>query len=237
MKRLLVLAGTLLCLAAPMTAFAQGTHLAWGGCAGAGTTDNAFACTSNSVIHQLVSSFDSPPGIAAFIGATSEILVSGQVPLGPWWALQAGGCRTGALSSEDPSAIGLGDCSTATFDGSTNLGLANYEPNYQGNPNNGRITTDMARSDAGVALVAGTEYQANVIQIRSTKTTGTGACAGCTDQVALRTIRVFVAQATGAVELTGGGQPGTCAGWRGTAGCQVVPTRRQSWGEVKSLYR
>ena len=74
-----------------------------------------------------------------------------------------------------------------------------------------------------------------MIQIRSTKTTGTGACAGCTDAVALRTLRVFVAQPTGAVELPGGAQG--CAGWRGTTGCNVVSNRRQSWGEVKSLYR
>ena len=170
MKRLLVLAGTLLCLAAPMTALAQGTHLAWNGCGAAGAADNAFACNNSTTLHQLVSSFNAPAGITHFIGATSEILVAGQAPLGPWWALQAGGCRTGALSSEDPSALGLGDCGFETFDGSTNLGLANYEPNYQGNPNNARITTDMARSDAGVPLVAGQEYQANVIQIRSTKT-------------------------------------------------------------------
>ena len=173
MKRLLVLAGTLLCLAAPMTAFAQGTHLAWGGCAGAGAADNAFACNVNN---------DGPPdGVVVqrpvrasttSSAPPARVLVAGSAPLGPWWALQAGGCRTGALSSEDPSALVLGDCSMETFDGSTNLGLANYEPNYLGNPNNGRITTDMARSDAGVALVAGTEYQANVIQIRSTKTTG-----------------------------------------------------------------
>ena len=67
--------------------------------------DNAFACNNNTALHQLVSSFNSPPGITNFIGATTELLVSGQAPLGPWWALQAGGCRTGALSSEDPSSL------------------------------------------------------------------------------------------------------------------------------------
>jgi hypothetical protein len=237
MKRLLVLAGMLLCLAAPMAAQAQ-VHLNWGGCGPAGTDDNAFACASNTVLHQIVSSFNSPAGVTNFVGATTEVLVSSAgAPLGPWWSLQAGGCRAGSLSSEDPSALLLGDCSTATFDGSTNLGLANYEPNYLGNPAQGRITTDMARSDLGVPLDAGTEYQANVIQIRSTKTTGTGACAGCTDQVSLRTLRVFVGQPSGLQELPGGSGMESCASWRG-GNCQpVVPTRRQSWGEVKSLYR
>ena len=120
----------------------------------------------------------------------------------------------------------------ATFEGSTNLGLANYEPNFGGDPTKGKITTDMARSDAGVALDAGTEYQANVIQIRSTKTTGTTPCAGCLDPVGLLAIRVFVAQPTNAVELLG---QGTCASFRG--GNCGTPNRRQSWGEVKSLYR
>jgi hypothetical protein len=232
MKRLLVLAGMLLCLTAPMTALAQGVHLGWNGCGTSAEMDNAFACTSNTTLHQLVSSFNSPPGITNFIGATSEILVSGTGPLGAWWQLQAGGCRTGALSSEDPSALVLGDCSTGTFDGSANLGLANYEPNFGGDPTRGRITTDMARSDLGVALTAGTEYQANVIQIRSTKTTGTGACAGCNSPVGLLALRVFVAQPTAAVELAG---QGACASFRG--GQCGTPNRKQSWGEVKSLYR
>jgi hypothetical protein len=234
MKKLLVLAGMLLCLAAPMTALAQGVHLGWGGCATAASSDNAFACTSNSTLHQLVSSFEAPPNILNFVGSTTEILVAGTAPLSAWWQLQAGGCRSGALSSEDPAAVVLGDCSTATFDGSTNLGLANYTPNYLGNPNHGYIITDMARSDAGVPLDAGTEYQANVIQIRSTKTTGTGLCAGCQDQVTLRTVKVLVGQPSGLIELQGNG--GGCVAWRGSTGC-TVSNRRQSWGEVKSLYR
>jgi hypothetical protein len=231
LKRLLVLVGMLLCLVAPATALAQ-AHLAWDGCGTAGTQDNAFACTSNSTLHQLVSSFNAPPNINNFIGATTEIIVGGSAPLGDWWAMQAGGCRSGALSSEDPSALVLGDCSTATFDGSVNLGLANYEPNWGGNPTRGKITVDMARTDAGVALTPGTEYQANVIQIRSTKTTGTGACAGCTDPVAIITSRVFVAEPTAAVEIPGNA---VCATWR--SGTCITPTRKQSWGEVKSLYR
>ena len=84
-------------------------------------------------------------------------------------------------------------------------------------------------------LVAGTEYQANVIQIRSTKTTGTGACAGCTEPVTFGTLRVFIAQPASAVELQGQGFFRCDAGWR--CGCCAVPARRQSWGEVKSLYR
>jgi len=122
-----------------------------------------------------------------------------------------------------------------TFDGSQNLGLANYEPNYGGDPNRGKITVDMARSDAGVALVAGTRYQANVIQSRSTKTTGAGACDGCTQPVNLYALRVFIAEPDGAVELPVGDPQFHCAAWR--TSCFFTPTRRQSWGEVKSLYR
>jgi len=216
-----------------MTALAQGVHLKWDGCGTLGGQDNAFACASNSTLHQLVSSFDAPPNITTFIGATTEVIVAGTAPLGNWWALHVVGCRSGALSSVDPAALVLGDCSTATFDGSQNLGLANYEPNFGGNPNRARIITDMGRNDAGVALVAGTEYQANVIQIRSTKTTGTDACTGCTDPVALVALRVYVTETDATVELAGNS---ACATWRGGS-CTTVPTRRQSWGEVKSLYR
>ena len=232
MKSRLVLVAALLGLIAPKTTLAQGVYISWGGCPNAGSGDNAFGCNSNATLHHLVSSFTAHGGITNFVGATTEVLLNSYAPLGPWWALQAGGCRAGALSSEDPSALALGDCSTATFDGSQNLGLANYEPSYNGNPNQARITVDMARSDGGVPLDPGVTYQANVIQIRSTKTTGTGACDGCTQGLCLFALRVFIAEPDVAFERNGNG---AFASWR-TIGC-ITPTRRHSWGEVKSLYR
>src|SRR5262245_39057015 len=92
MNTQLALAAILLCIAAPVSALAQGVRLSWNGCA-LGQSDNAFACASNTPLHYLVSTFVAPQGITSFIGATTEVLVSSTAPLPAWWAFQAGGCR------------------------------------------------------------------------------------------------------------------------------------------------
>ena len=238
--------GALLCLSGPNTALAQ-VDLKWDACGAAGHVDRAFACDVNTVLHQMVSSFVAPPGITSFVGATTEVIVAGN--LGPWWQLQAGGCRAGALSSEDPFAIGPPGCEVP-YPGGTTLALAQYEPNYGGNPRRARITVDMARIDV-IALTPGTEYQANIIQFRSFRTVGANTCSGCAEPVCFVTSRVVVGEMWSPCPtcvprgretvFPGGGQ--AFALWQGgaiadPAGCPgATANRRQSWGLVKALYR
>ena len=236
MKRYLILGAMLVCLVAPMTVYAQ-TNLAWNECGAAGALDNSFACNNNTAVHRLVSSFIAPPGISSLVEAMTDIIVAGN--LGPWWSLQSGGCRT-ALTSEDPAAAGFVGCSAATFAGSpANFALVNYEPNYLGNPHRARINAGVARSDDGVPLTAGVEYQANVVQIRSTKTTGTGACAGCLEPACLTQLRVtLVDRGEAPLDIPASAS----VSWRGGAigepsGCGPTRARRETWGAVKSLHR
>ena len=246
--RNVVVFGGLLCLAAPNTALAQ-VDLAWDACGAAGHVDRAFACDVNSVIHRMVSSFVAPPGITNFVGARTEVIVAGN--LGPWWGLMVGGCRNGAMSSEDVSALELPGCEVPLI--STDYGLAHYEPNYGGNPRRGRITVDtgLELGDYSSVLTAGTEYQANIIQIRSTRTVGANACSGCAEPVCFVTSRVVVGEMwypcpgcapTGRETVFQGGDQAFVL-WQGgaiadEAGCPgATANRRQSWGLVKSLYR
>jgi len=246
--RQVTIIGALLCLPTPNAALAQ-AHLAWDACGAAGHVDRSFACDVNTTLHQMVSSFIAPPGITNFVGATTEVIVAGN--LGPWWGLMAGGCRSGALSAEDPYAVGLPGCDVP-YEGSTCLALANYEPNYGGDPRRGRITAaSCPRSDEGIALTPGTEYQATIIQLRSSRTVGASACSGCAEPVCFVTSRVQVAEVWRPCSvcaprfretvIPGGDQAFVL--WQGgaitdPAGCPgATANRRQTWGLVKSLYR
>ena len=216
-------------------ALAGDVHLAWDECGRSGQPDHAFACNADATIHVLVSSFNAPPGFQHFIGATTELEVAanpGGLP--SWWHVETGGCRSGAVSSEDAAATGFTGCANP-YQGSQNLSLVHYEPGYEGNPSRARVIADLARSDDGVALSAGTEYQANVIQIRSTRTAG---CGGCSEGVAIVLLRVYVAQPNGSsgddyVELTESAAPYVT--WMG--GTASAPQRKSTWGGLKSLYR
>lgn len=244
--RTLLFIAVALALSLPTPSLAQqfgNLRLAWSECGEAGTLNNAFACTNNDDVHLLVSSFVAPqfPSLSHVVGTTTEVVLAFDLSGMPsWWQLGPSGCRSGALSSADVGALGLTGCANP-FEGSQNLGLSYFEAGYLGNPRLARITVDLARSDPGVPLAPGTEYVANVIQIRSTKTSGPGACDGCSQLVCIELDRVHVAQVDFAVTLQSmpgttptrvswGNDPyGYCFG--------VVGARKQTWGAVKSLYR
>jgi len=230
-----------LVLSLPAPSDAQAPRLQWNDCGDGGALDNAFSCSNNSALHFLVSSFVAPIPMTHFIGSTTEIILASDVAGMPsWWRMDESGCRAGALSSEDPLALGTYSCANP-FAGSMNLGLSHFEANYGGDPHRAKIIVDLARSDAGVPLVPGTEYLANVIQIRSTKTTGAGACEGCSQTVCLELERVIVAEPQLSIELRPNGISWPSGvSWHDSQGAtcfSVIPTRKATWGGIKSLYR
>jgi len=243
MKRLLVLAA-LLCMTTSV-ATAQ-MRLAWDDCGAGGTQDNQFVCTSNTNHQTIISSFIAPAGFNNFNGATTEIVIGTAGPLPAWWRMEAGtGCvgRAGvSMTSDDGALSPAASCNNPFAEFVTpNLTLQNYESNYQGNPARAKFTGDLARSDLGVPLVAGQEYLANSITLRVAKSTGTGSCAGCIDAACLVTVRMVLSDTqNGEINLTG--PPNAFVLWHGGAiggaGCPAAtPTRKQTWGQVKSLYR
>jgi hypothetical protein len=98
-------------------------------------------------------------------------------------------------------------------------------------------------------IVGGDELYDFTINITNQKTVGTGSCAGCTtpvcivlnsinvvaqDNVEERLLSTPTAPGSNFITWQGGGNPS--AG--GTIGCPAAtPTRRSTWGSVKSLYR
>ena len=102
-----------------------------------------------------------------------------------------------------------------------------------------------ARTIPGSTSITGTdEYYFFRVGISNARSTGNGSCAGCTDGACIVFNSIQVTQPAGVGDYTisnplvrnfvqwqGGG--GSVAG-----GCPAsVPTRQQTWGSVKSLYR
>jgi len=93
-------------------------------------------------------------------------------------------------------------------------------------------------------IAEGTETYAVSVKISNQKSTGLGACAGCTDGVCIMLNSIKITQNA---RSTGGtiviDQPAARSyvtfqgGLPSSTDCGIVPTRSRTWGQVKSLYR
>jgi hypothetical protein len=114
-------------------------------------------------------------------------------------------------------------------------------------PRRGRYLVVVAVApNAAIAPDSTLEYNFAQIAISNAKSTGTGACAGCSFPACIRLSQVQLAQPAAAgvsrdVTFTntppgGGSQQVT---WQGgvAVDCNIVPSRNRTWGQIKSLYR
>lgn len=228
-------------------------HLAWDDCAAAGTSLKTFACGTNSGSETLVISFVPPAGITGFQSLDAHIQIAtfdGTLP--DWWSLGSGGCRQGALSANPNISASLGSCQ----DPWSGAGVGGVNVSGVGD-----IEFVAARASA-VPLDPNLEYYAGAIIISNAKSSGAGACAGCSFPRGLY-LSSLVLQQTGSsfdyglysqsretgmlpayVNWQCDGQPSFnydaqygwfLIGWD-SSGCPT-PARRTTWGAVKSLYR
>jgi hypothetical protein len=98
-------------------------------------------------------------------------------------------------------------------------------------------------------LEAGQEYFSFRLRIDNAKTVGSASCGGCAIPVCLHllsiTLRTPVAGTERHLTTPANGPTSFIAAWQGGAtsppnvvGCPVAtPTRRETWGAVKALYR
>ena len=120
-------------------------------------------------------------------------------------------------------------------------GIGAYTIGYAGNPARARLTMAIATWTPG-PLEAEIEYFAFNMIINSTRTVGTGACAGCLTPVTLVLNSIKLTQPIGVGDfvLSQAANPASnYITWQtGYAGCLgATPTRNTTWGSVKSLYR
>jgi hypothetical protein len=252
MRRLLI--SCLLVLSLSSAASAAGINLYWNGCSQDVRTNLAFACQDNSGVSTLVASFDPPYGITKLVGGTATIdFLSASSIRPPWWRLEPGGCRDGALSlSFDPPAAASGYCESYWPSATGNVSFqTSDDPSYV------RMVVSWSIPEALAGPVQpGWEYYAFQLTIDHSKTVGSGACAGCSDPACLVILQMTLHQASGLGDFCIG-NPLTYpyATWQGGAiggyGCPgtdgpgypyppvscVTPVLGHTWGRVKQIYR
>ncbi|NOT34063.1 MAG: hypothetical protein HOP12_07825 [Candidatus Eisenbacteria bacterium] len=242
MKKLLVLTSALLLMGASIaSAAAPGANLGWTNCGLTATSSNiALACDDNTLTRNLIVSFRVPNAVSDFVGVSTVIDVAvagGALPA--YWQLGAGQCREGSVAL---GTVGtLGGC-TNTYSGANQAG--GYVFDSSQGPNRIRFRADWVR-DTGGALVANTLYSGLVLGISTVGAfdEGFGSCAGCS------TPACFVLNGFEAFSLLGGSLGNYGADVRNWATYQggipgpggecpgVTPTRSNTWGGVKALYR
>lgn len=168
-----------------------------------------------------------------------------------WWRIGAGGCRPATVIEVGYSGAAYScDDYFSLFSGGAS-GSAEYlfGPLEPGDARGGTLPGNQARlivrsavdtsgADAVPGLTPGDEMFLFAVNIKKTRTVGTGACAGCVESVCmfLRHVRLTLLPPdqeyweTGLDDDPFSGQ-GALAAFCG------VPTNRTTWRQVKSLYR
>jgi type 1 fimbria pilin len=244
MKKMLLFTALLIALSAS-AAMAAGVNVSWGNAcwADAGHASSlTWACNSNTfsgpVLPRMTCSFQVAQDKTNFVA--TDIYMEGITDdvgtLCPdWWKLGAGECRANAVTmSADASVQGCLDLWTAAGGGGGGIGL------YSDDTNRTHLNASWAVADP-LAIFAGDENFAVQFRIATTKTVGTGACAGCLTPMTWALNRIQVAYQLEESEvldfvIPGGNQ---CLSWNGGAApcAPPIPARNTTWGQVKSLYR
>jgi hypothetical protein len=249
-----------LLLCAPTTAHsAQGLNLMWSQCfgEGLGTQNRSFACASNTGTNVIVGSFVLQNDMSNVIGTEIIMNLASDSPSLPdWWKFRnAGSCRPNAMAANflaNPADVvcvdwtaGLSVGGVGAYCVSTNQCVgAPSAPDVA----IVKMIHAVAPTDA-TFLGGGVEYYDFTLTINNTKTVGTGSCAGCNvpvcivlnsinvvarDNVEQRFLSTPTVPGSNFITWQGGGSPSTPQG----IGCPAAtPTRRTTWGSVKSLYR
>jgi len=256
MKRSLLLCCAIsLFLVAPAYA---GINLSWDDCGTAGIGKQEFACDTNTgAPFTLVGSLILNPWEQAYdaiVGVSATIAVMGtQEQLPDWWKFGSSGCRgssalTASFDFQDPGPYTCADPWVTQMQG-----MVSYE-----------ITsaTDARIRVAGglpvgetVALDGDTEYYMFKVRIARSRSTGTGACAGCSMPSCLLLDRITLHRSAELnYDIIDTAAIDNIAYWHGAyiyiwddfenhrsgIGCAPdQPTRasRSTWGALKSLYR
>ena len=247
MKRLVTLSRTLLTAAAltvvASSAHAAGVNLSWNDCASFGQQQRNFACASNSGANTMVGSAITGVAMPQLNGMAGVLdMQTNEAALSPWWTIGgAPNCRLTSTVSADFNFLALANCvdpwAGVAAGGSSYIGPF-------GPANRARFRTVCA-IPGNTAITGTDEYYFFKITFTNARSTGNGSCAGCADGacILLNSLQVTQPAGVGDYVITNAlvqsyvlWQAGGSA--IGGLGCPLqVPTRNQTWGSVKSLYR
>jgi hypothetical protein len=242
MRRLPLFLLALTLLATP--SHAGGINLAWNDCGSFGSATRTFACNTNTGVEHLYTSFVPSVTTPQLFVVRYEIFIdTNQATLSPWWDFGGSGhCHLNGLGGNADFTLGPFSCADP-WQGGLVVGSAPfYYYQYLGIPNRARIAVGLvAASPLGVPpLTGGTEYYANDVVFTHQRSTGTGACAGCTDGACL-VLQYVQLQGEGGAQIEMLLNPlfGQSVTWQtGAPSCPgATAARTPTWGQVKSLYR
>jgi hypothetical protein len=221
---------------------ANALYLTWNDCAGApGAASGTTVDCGTGQGRQLIVAFDLAQPVDSVIAleAVVDMQLSVSQPL-PWWQFDPGGCHYGRLiaSATFPDLVACADFwnAGATFDGPP----AYYLVGTPGAENRARIVVGFAvLSNQPRALAAATRYYAARLAFQDDARV---ICTGCEQPACLllqsiRLIRYGTLAGDVVIDAAGGAGLNQ-VGWQSTNSlCGIVPTRRHTWGQLKSLYR
>lgn len=204
-------------------------NIAWDQCGVGGASFKNFACDSNTGSSVIVVSFAPLQSLDVELVDTDVLMqTQGGAALPSWWALGAGGCRSGAMVLSSDRG---GDAGCAELVGNQVFGWT-FIPDWAG-PGTGRIMVEIGPGAPGVTVSAGVEYFGFKIVLNHTKSVGTDSCGGCSTQMSIRLGTVVVSYADGRQdELAQPIRQDTIVLQSGT-----TPARTSTWGQIKALYR
>jgi len=232
----------------------MGIALQWDNCfggAGASSSKN-FACASNVGVNQMIASFVPPGGIAPVIACSGVIDVhTDQAALPAWWDIslfgQSAGCRpASSLTASFDFTGGPFDCIDFWAGGASGGVSTNYLQ-VNGDPTRIRINFVCAVA-AGITADSTQHYYGANVKVNNAKSTGAGNCAGCNFGACIRLNDMRLSPSGGGpaddIYMTAPSPslPGSVQEiyWNTNPAaptCTFTPTKAQTWGQIKSLYR
>jgi len=249
------LALAILLLATPLSAQAAGSGLRWNSCRG--EANRMFACDRSTGAEVLVGSFVAPgtvnlSGVEAYLRITTA---DGTTP--SWWEMGKVGCRTSSLSAQFDVSMET-DCDDP-WQGQALGGIGSYStsaganwPGQSGGTPGVYLRMAMAVPVAAVHPISGnTHYAAFRLLINHSRSSGPGACEGCSTPacISIEVLRLTTPTNTGDhnkesrnadVDLTtgiAGATAGNVALWQGgTPNCGAGAAKSSTWADVKKRF-
>jgi len=259
MKKAILLCGMLLAVCATVASAGPGVNIRWSDCFGdGGAINRTFLCNTNSngtvtapLNHSLAASFVLPANLPHGAAVQVKIdLATASPTLPDWWQfVNSGVCRQTALAASAQDGVTCPDWAI----GQASVSIAGYNVGAVGGPNTVDINIANAVSlDLVQDLTGGQEYGVVRLTISNAKTVGSPSCAGCQVPACIvnQSVDMFSSDNNGAKHsLMSGPTNGTDSNfctWQNGVGIVVgnrtgcpaaVPSRKSTWGAVKSLYR
>lgn len=222
-------------LSIAVSAHAGGINLSWDDCGTFGTPNKSFACDTNVGSQTLVVSYEPLATMANMVGIDVRIdIMTDSSTLPDWWKMfvTVGNCRSSAISSDADFTASSGSCANVWVNQAGGIGSMAY---VNGNPSRASLLVFWAMLTP-VQVEPGTQYYACKVIITNDKTTGAGSCAGCaTSACAVLSVLQIDGDSNNSQKIEFPLER-NFATWQSGTTC-YTPTRRSSWGAIKSLYR